>query len=83
MGKTNQGLINYAKGQLGRPYWYGTFGQISTRSLYQQKKQQYPNNYPPKSWTEQSFMDQLNVKVHDCVGLIKGYVMGNGDCPFC
>lgn len=79
MGKTNQGLINYAKGQLGRPYWYGTFGQISTRALYQQKKQQYPSNYPPKSWTEQSFMDQLNVKVHDCVGLIKGYVMGNGD----
>ena len=79
MVKTNTGLIAYAKGQLGRPYWYGTFGQVSTRALYNQKKKQYPDNYPPKKWTEQSFMDQLNVKVHDCVGLIKGYCMGSGD----
>lgn len=79
MSKTNTGLLTYAKGQLGRPYWYGTFGQISTRALYNEKKSQYPSNYPPAKWTEQSFMDQLNIKVHDCVGLIKGYVMGNGD----
>ena len=39
MSKTNTGLVEYAKAQLGKPYWYGTFGQ----------------------------------KVHDCVGLIKGY----------
>lgn len=77
--KTSSGLITYAKGQLGRPYWYGTFGQVSSRALYNEKKRQYPSNYPPQKWTEQSFMDQLNVKVHDCVGLIKGYVMGTGD----
>ena len=77
MSKTSSGLIAYAKGQLGRPYWYGTFGQISTVSLYRSKKAQYPSQYD--KWSEESFMEQLGVKVHDCVGLIKGYVMGNGD----
>ena len=77
MSKTSSGLLKYAAGQLGRPYWYGTYGQISTRALYKQKKAQYPANYD--KWPEQSFLDQLNVKVHDCVGLIKGYVMGSGD----
>ena len=79
MAKTNTGLIAYAQGQLGRPYWYGCYGQISTKKLYQEKKRQYPGQYPPAKWTEKSFMDELNVKVHDCVGLIKGYVMGDGD----
>ena len=79
MAKTSTGLIEYARGQLGRPYWYGTFGQISSAKLYREKQKQYPSQYPPQKWTEASFMNQLNVKVHDCVGLIKGYVMGDGD----
>ena len=38
MEKTAQGLIEYAKAQLGRPYWYGTFGQAASKALYDQKK---------------------------------------------
>ena len=27
MSKTNTGLVAYAKAQLGKPYWWETFGQ--------------------------------------------------------
>ena len=43
--KTNKGLVEYAKAQLGKPYWYGTFGQAATKSLYNQKRKQYLSNY--------------------------------------
>ena len=69
MSKTNIGLVEYAKAQLGRPYWYGTFGQLSNPSLLANKKRQYPSYY-----TASDFGKQMNVKVHDCIGLIKGYM---------
>lgn len=70
MDKTAQGLIEYAKAQLGRPYWYGTFGQAASKALYDQKKNQYPRQY---EWE----YDGGTAKVHDCVGLIKGYLWGD------
>ena len=70
MEKTAQGLIEYAKAQLGRPYWYGTFGQAASKALYDQKKNQYPRQY---EWE----YDGATAKVHDCVGLIKGYLWGD------
>lgn len=70
MEKTAQGLIQYAKAQLGRPYWYGTFGQAASKALYDQKKNQYPRQY---EWE----YDGATAKVHDCVGLIKGYLWGD------
>lgn len=67
MAKTATGLVEYAKAQLGRPYWYGTFGQKASKELHDQKKKQYPNYYTtPYNGT--------TAKVHDCVGLIKGYL---------
>ena len=69
MAKTNTGLVEYAKAQLGKPYWYGTFGNTSTVKLYETKKKQYPQQY---QWSCPA--DQLNKRVHDCVGLIKGYL---------
>ena len=47
----------------------GTFGQVASESLYQQKKKQYPNQY-----TASDFSSQYGKRVHDCVGLIKGYL---------
>ena len=67
--KTNLGLVEYCKAQLSKPYWYGTFGQMATESLLRQKSIQYPVQY---KWTD--FVDQYGEKVHDCVGLIKGYL---------
>lgn len=69
MTKTNSGLIEYCKAQLGLPYWYGTFGQTASASLYNQKKNQYPTYY-----TASDFKEQFGKRVHDCIGLIKGYL---------
>lgn len=69
--KTAVGLIAYCEAQLGRPYWYGTFGQVSTQSLYVYNKGRFPSMYRAKD-----FADQMGVKVHDCIGLIKGYMWG-------
>ena len=67
MEKTAKGLVEYAIAQIGRPYWYGTFGQAASKALYEQKKNQYPNYYTtPYNGT--------TAKVHDCVGIIKGYL---------
>ena len=68
--KTAKGLVEYAQAQLGLPYWYGTFGQKATAELYAAKKKQYPELY--KSWND--FPTQYGKRVHDCVGLIKGYL---------
>lgn len=67
--KTGQGLAEYAIAQLGRPYWWGCFGQLADGALYAQKKKQYPAYY-----TAADFPSQYGQKVHDCVGLIKGYL---------
>ena len=67
--KTGQGLAEYAIAQLGRPYWWGCFGQLADGALYAQKKKQYPGYY-----TAGDFDSQYGQKVHDCVGLIKGYL---------
>jgi hypothetical protein len=67
--KTNVGLVDYCKSQLGNPYWYGTFGNTATASLYSAKKKQYPGYY-----TAKDFRSQYGKRVHDCVGLIKGYL---------
>lgn len=69
MAKTGKGLAEYAIAQLGRPYWWGTFGQTANAGLLAAKRQQYPNYY-----TAGDFPAQFGQKVHDCVGLIKGYL---------
>ncbi len=68
MSKTASGLVAYCKAQLGLPYWWGTFGNIATEALYQAKKKQYPKYY-----TASDFRSQFGKRVHDCVGMIKGF----------
>lgn len=69
MSKTNIGLVDYAKAQVGLPYWYGTYGQVADKALYDRKKSQYPNYYAATD-----FAKQYGKRVYDCVGLIKGYM---------
>ena len=66
--KTGTGLAEYAIAQLGKPYWWGTFGQVADGALYAKKKKQYPGKY-----IEADYPKQYGQRVHDCVGLIKGY----------
>lgn len=65
--KKNKFLVEYCYNQLGRPYWYGTFGQISSAQLLREKRAQYPARY-----TASDYDKQFGKRVHDCVGLIKG-----------
>lgn len=71
--KTNVGLVEYCRAQLGRPYWYGTCGQISNQDLYLSRKGSFPSHYEASNFTS-----QYNQKVHDCIGLVKGYLWTNG-----
>ena len=70
--KTNSGLVAYAKAQVGLPYWYGTFGQTASESLYNSKAKQYASKGYYTKWTD--YDTQYGKRVHDCVGLIKGYI---------
>jgi hypothetical protein len=69
MEKTNLGLVEYAKAQLGLPYWMGTFGQTAAEWLYNSNKKRLPEYY-----TASDFSSQYGKRVHDCVGLVKGFM---------
>lgn len=75
MAKTNTGLVAYAKANLGNPYWYGTFGQTGTQALLDSKRRQYPSFYTSSMYTK--CKKDIGKRVHDCVGLIKGYLWSN------
>lgn len=80
--KTNEGLVAFAKKHLGAPYWFGTFGQKSSRKLYRAKKKQYPKEYEWKYKNKQPGVlpeKQRGVSVFDCSGLIKGYLWTKED----
>lgn len=69
MSKTNIGLVAYCKEQVGRPYWFGTFGQVADRWLLDYNKSRFPGTYANPDYER-----QLGQRVHDCSGLIKGYM---------
>lgn len=66
--KTAKGLVAYCFASLGRPYWYGTFGQVASKWLLENRRKTYPRYY-----TATDFESQIGQIVQDCVGLIKGY----------
>ena len=72
---TNKGLVAYAKAMCDyhSPYWYATYGNIGSEELYLAKRKSYPAQYD--KWSKSSFVEQYGKKVHDCSGLIKGYLM--------
>lgn len=68
--KNTAGLVDYCTAQLGEPYWYGTFGNTASQALYDSKKAQYGYlGY----YNETDYPAQFGRRVHDCVGLVKGY----------
>lgn len=71
MAKTNTGLVAYAKAKVGCYYWFGTYGQMASKSLYNAKKKQYPKYYTAKDFTTQIAHPK---QVFDCSGLIKAYL---------
>ena len=71
MSKTALGLVEYAKAQLGLPYWMGTFGLIATKALYDYNR---TREQTAGYYTATDFESQFGKRVHDCIGLIKGYI---------
>jgi len=75
-------LVDYAKAQIGRPYWYGTFGQIATEKLLAEKAAQYPKQYSATRQKKAKDRGDIGQKVHDCIGLYKGALWSEGpDAP--
>ena len=73
MSKTNSWLCLYAIFQIGKPYWYGTYGQVSSESLYNSTVLPKLKSLGYSPYT--NYKSQLNVKVHDCAGLVLGALM--------
>ena len=57
-------------------YAYGTFGQKLTKSIINQKSNQYPNWYTASRKNNLLNLVGKNYFVFDCVGLIKGVLWG-------
>ncbi len=78
MKKTNQGLVTFAeKAHLEKwGYVWGTFGNVLTLPLFNQKILQYPDmvgrykDIIAKRW--------VGRRTADCIGLIKGYLWWDG-----
>lgn len=77
MVKNNFQALQYCRHflELKAPYWYGCFSQRADKNLLNEKRDQYPYQYPPQKWTEESFTSQFGQRVFDCIGYaVKGYL---------
>lgn len=73
MSKTNVGLVDYCKKLLNSGntiYCLGTWGQVLTETVLNQKCNQYSFNKNNKARISQG----LGKKAFDCCGIIKGYL---------
>lgn len=72
--RTAENLATFCLQVVGTSYWMGCYGQRASRALYNQKKADYSQYYPPKSWTEASFVKDFGKPVTDCAGLYKWFL---------
>lgn len=70
--RRNSWLCEYAICQIGKPYWYATAGEISSTELYRDLVKPAIDRDLGSANEYSDYMDQLNVKVHDCSGLVVG-----------
>ena len=71
--KNNLDLVTWAKNakEKGWGYVWGTYGSVLTRSLYNAKEEQYPDEVG--GYADFIKSHWLGGRTADCVGLIKGY----------
>ena len=72
--RTAENLVKFCESVISTPYWFGCFGNVANNSLFSQKQKQYPDSYPPKSWTYESFTKDYGKRVCDCSGLLKWFL---------
>lgn len=75
--RTAANLATFCLQVVGTSYWMGCYGQRASRALYNQKKADYSQYYPPKSWTEASFVKDFGKPVTDCAGLPKWFLFSD------
>lgn len=73
---TNKQLVKYARGQLGRMYVYGCYGQKGCETVYLSKLNQYPAQVG--KWPKSTYVKGYGQKWHDCAGLVKGAIFCKG-----
>lgn len=69
--RTATNLAKFCLEVVGTPYWYGTFGQKGSESLYNQKKKDYPTYY---QFPKNTYTDDYGKRVCDCAGLVKWFL---------
>lgn len=78
---TNKGLVEHVKMALNEKWGYvwGTFGDILTETLFQEKLKQYPKAVGYyKAFIKNNYIDK---RTADCIGLIKSYMWWKNDNP--
>lgn len=73
MVKTSKGLASFAIQCLGRPYIYGTYGQILTERLLLDRASTYPSRLGPER-VKYAREHYIGKRVSDCEGMIKNYL---------
>ena len=61
-------FLKFVTDQVGNYYWYGTFGQKASVSLYNDRKAAYPKQYTASDYKEQIADPK---PCFDCAGLVK------------
>ena len=76
MDKTNTGLVEFVKKQVGYAhYWFGCYGQLGTNALWTSKAKSYPSHYTASRKEKMKKRGDIGKPVCDCSGLIKWYLM--------
>lgn len=65
-------LVDYAKAQIGKPYWYGTYGQVLNSAIWRDNAKRYPKHYSDARKEKMRSRGDYGKKGHDCSGLLKG-----------
>ena len=60
-------------------YWYGTYGNKCTQSLYNSKKNQYPKHYTAERASRYEKDINAGKTCADCVGMIKSFFWTGGE----
>lgn len=71
--KNNYDLVTYVTNAYNNHwgYVYGTYGNVLTNEIYEQKLAQFPDNIMP--YSDFILQNWAGSRTADCVGLIKGY----------
>ena len=73
---TNKQLVIYARGQLGRMYVFGCYGNFGSEAVYLAKLRQYPAQIG--KWPKATYIPGYGEKWHDCAGLVKAAIFCKG-----